>query len=143
MSDPRPAQIMMIEDNPADQIVTKRALKRARVLNEVQIFETAETALTALQDASAATPDLILLDLSLPGMSGQQFLSHLKENSAFKHIPVAALSSSQAESDIVSSWDLGVIAYLVKPVAFGELCEIMEHLTALYLQFVVLPKAPE
>ncbi len=138
---------MMIEDNPADQIVTKRALKRARVLNEVQIFDTAEAALTSLQNTSGATPDLIpdliLLDLSLPGMSGQQFLSRLKEDPDFKHIPVAVLSSSQAQSDIASTWDLGAVAYLVKPVAFGELCEIMEHLTALYLQFVILPKAPE
>lgn len=135
----RPASIMMIEDNMTDIKRTRSALKHARVLNELTVFQQAEPALADLTDPSRPLPDLILLDLSLPGMSGLDFLQQVKAAPELKRIPVCTVSSSQAEADIAKSWDLGVVGYIVKPIDLATLQATMEHLATFYLEIVVLP----
>lgn len=135
----RAARILMVEDNEVDSMRARKALETARFLNEITEFEYAEAALEYLQDPDVPLPDLVLLDLNLPGMSGQEFLALVKADDRFKRIPVVALTTSESDQDILSSWDLGVSCYIVKPVTLPRLSEVMDQLGGLYFEMVTLP----
>ncbi len=139
MTEYRPARIMMIEDNEVDLLRARQALQAARFLNDITDFEYAESALEYLNDESKDLPDLILLDLNLPGMSGREFLAIMKASSRARHVPVVALTTSEADNDILASWELGVAGYIVKPVSLSRLSEIMDQFVGLYFEMVVLP----
>lgn len=140
----RPARIMMIEDNQVDIIRTTKALENSRFLNSLDTFEYAERALDSLRSSNAdgdGLPDLILLDLNLPGMNGQEFLAAVKADSELRRIPVVALTSSDQDSDIIRSWDLGVAGYIVKPIGMDTLLDVIDTLGHLFFELVVLPTA--
>ncbi len=130
---------MMIEDNEVDSMRARKALAGARFVNEISEFEFAEAALESLRNPDNPIPDLILLDLNLPGMTGQEFLAAIKAEVPLKRIPVVALTTSETDQDILSSWDLGVVGYIVKPVTLARLAEVMNQLTGLYFEMIALP----
>jgi len=126
--------ILLAEDNANDVELTLEALRGNRVANEVVVVRDGAEALDYLcrrgQFAGRATdnPGLILLDLKMPKVDGLEVLRQVKSHPALKTIPVVMLTSSREENDVVSTYDLGVNAYVVKPVVFTEFMEAVRVL---------------
>jgi two-component system, chemotaxis family, response regulator Rcp1 len=141
----RPAQVMLIEDNNGDVILTRRALKEAKISNQLTVAMSGEEAITMLNKegeyADVMTPDLILLDLNLPKMHGQEVLRIIKDSVGTKHIPVIILSSSRAEQDVVRSYNLHANGYVVKPLNLNSFKEVVEKIEKFWFTLVVLPDA--
>lgn len=140
----RPAQVLLVEDNAGDVMLTKRAFSSAKIANEITVAKSGEEALTILlkedEHEHAATPDLVLLDLNLPQMSGQDVLSFIKSNDNLKHIPVIVLSSSKAEQDVIKSYNLYANGYVVKPISLDSFSEVIQKIETFWFTLVVLPK---
>lgn len=139
----RPAQVLLIEDNVGDAMLTRRAFKGAKIANELTIAKSGEEALAILlkegEFAAASTPDLILLDLNLPQISGQDVLDFIKNNQNLKHIPVIVLSSSKAEQDVIKSYNLYANGYVVKPINIDNFTEVIQKIEAFWFALVVMP----
>jgi CheY-like chemotaxis protein len=140
---PRPIEILLVEDNPADARLTSEMLKEARVANRLTVAGTGADALRLLLrqelDSSAPRPDLILLDLNLPGISGQEVLGHVKSHPDLRRIPVVILTSSRAEQDVRRSYDLHANAYVVKPVDLTQFTDVVQSIEDFWLAVVKLP----
>ena len=130
---------MMIEDNETDILRASAALRQTDVPAFSSVHTQAERALVQLRDETHALPDLILLDLSLPGISGLEFLEEVKADARLRSVPVCTLSSSEAGADIARTWELGVVGYIVKPVKFSSLIEALRALTDYFFDAVSLP----
>lgn len=146
MVEPRtePIGILLVEDNLGDAELTELALKRARVLNRVNVVEDGESALAFLRRegryADAPRADLIFLDLNLPRMDGREFLTALKADRALNHIPVVVLTSSEAEEDILRAYKLQANCYVKKPVRFEEFLKTIALIDEFWLSVVRLPR---
>lgn len=139
--------ILVVEDNPKDVILIKRAIRKSKLLNPLQIVNDGEQAVNYLSGSGAYAdrqeyplPILILLDLKIPRKSGLEVLSWLRQQKGLKRLPVVILTSSNQTSDINQAYDLGVNSYLVKPVAFEALVEMVESLGLFWL---ILSTTPE
>ena len=143
----RPARVLLVEDNNGDIILTRRAFRESRIANELDVVTSGEDALSYLKQegeyAKVGTPDLILLDLNLPQMSGQEVLSFIKEEKALRHIPVIILSSSSAEQDVVKSYNLHANGYVIKPMNLEAFKEVVSTLERFWFTLVVLPDAAD
>ncbi|MDB5803484.1 MAG: response regulator receiver protein [Betaproteobacteria bacterium] len=123
-------EILLVEDNPLDAELTMRGLKSGQVAGKVTWLKDGQQALDYLFRAGAHTgrpggePRLILLDLKMPRVDGIEVLRAIKADESTRRIPVVIMTSSQEESDVVKSYDLGVNSYLVKPIAFDALTEV-------------------
>jgi CheY-like chemotaxis protein len=119
-------RILLVEDSPNDVELTLTALAESRLANEVVVARDGEEALDylyrrgAYQGRSNGNPAVVLLDLKLPKLDGLEVLHQVKADPALRSIPVVMLTSSREERDLVRSYDLGVNAYVVKPVEFAE-----------------------
>lgn len=115
----RPVDILLVEDDEGDAFLTENALSRGHVPFSLHVVATGEEALDFVfqrgRHGSAPRPDLILLDLNLPGIHGREVLGELKQHHSLRRIPVVVLTSSRAESDILRSYNLYANAYMVKP----------------------------
>ena len=122
----RPRQILLAEDSPEDAELTLAALADHNLANEVVHLRDGVEVLDYLNrrhefaERPEGNPGLMILDLKMPRIDGLQVLEAIKSDDSFRSIPVVILTSSREESDLVRSYDLGVNAYVVKPVAFGE-----------------------
>lgn len=142
---PREAiQILLVEDSPSDAELTIDALRSARVLNEVHRVSDGVEALRFLrregEHASAPHPDLILLDLNLPRMSGYELLERIKGDEVLRATPVIILTTSQAERDIARSYQLQANCYVSKPVDLQSFLDVVQHTGEFWLQIVRLPQ---
>lgn len=139
----RTAQVLLIEDNHGDAVLTRRAFRRARIANEITVAETGEKGLSILRRegefAAAPRPDLILLDLNLPHMHGKDFLSLVKTDPDLKRIPVVVLSSSSADVDVVMSYDRHANGYITKPITTETYDDIVERLEQYWFGLMQLP----
>jgi CheY-like chemotaxis protein len=106
-------RILLVEDNPGDVELTRRAFRELPV--EIEVVKDGEQALERLFDASKPTPDVVLLDLNLPRVTGWEVLEQAKRSPLTKRIPIVVLTSSEADNDILKSYDLHVNGYMVKP----------------------------
>jgi CheY-like chemotaxis protein len=126
--------ILIAEDNANDVELTLGALRANRVANDVVVVRDGAQALDYLYCRNAYTdrlpenPGLILLDLKMPKVDGLEVLQQVKKDPALKTIPVVMLTSSREEQDLVRTYDLGVNAYVVKPVVFGDFIEAVKAL---------------
>ena len=124
MNDIRP--ILLAEDNPADAEMAIDALREANLANPIIHVEDGVEVLDFLlrrgawADRKEEDPSVLLLDIKMPRMDGLEVLQHMRDNEALRTIPVVILSSSREESDLARSWDLGVNAYVVKPVDIDQ-----------------------
>ena len=144
------AVILLAEDDPGDQELTRRALEQSRIRNELYIVEDGEEALNYLrrrgkyQDpASSPKPDLMLLDLNMPKMDGKQLLEQMRADPNLRRIPVVALTTSKQENDIIRTYDLGANSYIVKPVDMDQFVNAIKVLKDYWFQIVVLPPRGE
>lgn len=141
--EPSAVEILLVEDNPGDVKLTKKALEQANLENNLHVatdgVEAMEFLNKADEHADAPRPDLVLLDLNMPRKDGQDVLADMKEDDELSRIPVVILTSSESEEDIVKSYDLNANAYLTKPVDYDGFLEIIDSLENFWLQVVKFP----
>jgi CheY-like chemotaxis protein len=134
-----PIELLLVEDNPADQELTLHVLKRHNLANRVKIARDGAEALEFLFGSESeprteeTVPRIILLDLKLPKVSGLEVLGRLKADPRTKHIPVVVLTSSRQDTDLARCYELGVNSYVVKPVDFGQFAEAVRQLGLYWL----------
>jgi two-component system, chemotaxis family, response regulator Rcp1 len=125
--------IMLVEDDPGDQKLIKTSLNNQRITNTPVVASSAEEALEYLQkgktDGSILMPDLILLDLNMPGIGGRELLRLIKSDKELETIPVVILTTSEADKDILESFRLQAAGYIKKPVALADFQEVMQTLS--------------
>ena len=122
--------ILLVEDNPMDVDLTKRAFARRKLINPFQIARDGEEALQwiARWETGESSPVVILLDLKLPKVNGLEVLEHLKNHPLFHAIPVVVLTSSAEDRDVQRAYALGANSYIVKPVDFDKFMEVAGHI---------------
>ena len=139
----RPIEILMVEDNPGDVRLAMEALKEGKVRNHMHTVGDGEEALVFLrrqgQYAQVPRPDLILLDLNLPKKTGQEVLAEIKEDPDLRRIPVVILTVSQAEADILKTYNLHANCYITKPVDLDRFIEVVKSIEDFWLTVVMLP----
>jgi CheY-like chemotaxis protein len=138
-----PIEILMIEDNPGDVRLTQEVLRDAKVHNTLRSVKDGEEAMHYLYKtgpyAEAARPDLVLLDLNLPRMTGLEILQKIKSDKDLRSISVVILTSSQAEKDILAGYDGFANAYITKPVSLDQFNRIVQAIEGFWLEIVKLP----
>jgi len=145
MDDLKSIHIVMAEDDPDDRMLTRRALKKSRLVNTFNTVEDGEELMDylyqrgAYEDAEVPRPGVILLDLNMPRMDGREALQRIKSDADLRRIPVIVLTTSEAEQDIIESYDLGVNAYVTKPVTFEGLVDAIQALGDFWFEIVKLP----
>jgi CheY-like chemotaxis protein len=141
----RPAEILLVEDNPGDVELIAEALREGGVLNHVSVTNDGEQAANFLDRApgfeDAPRPDLILLDLNLPKKSGFELLREIKGSPELSRIPVVILTSSEADRDILKSYELRANCFISKPVDVDEFLETVRSTGQFWLMIVKLPLA--
>ena len=140
MGEPKPApvRLLLVDDDPEDAFLTRRAFQRCRLTNEFAHVPSAE-AMFALLGSDEPRPDLILLDINMPGMGGLEALRRLRADAALRAIPVVVLSTSDDVGDVLSSYDIGANSYVTKPVSSEGLTEIARLFDEYWFQLVRLP----
>jgi CheY-like chemotaxis protein len=147
MTDPlskRPlVEILLVEDNPSDVILTQIALRQCKIANNLQVAADGEAALQLLRGqgkhADSPRPDLILLDLNLPRMDGRELLAAIKDDENLRTIPVVVLTTSEAERDVVQSYTLHANAYITKPIDMDQFVRIVRAIDEFWFDIVRLP----
>ncbi len=143
----RPARILLVEDSPGDVILTRRAFKGSKIANSMSVATSGEEAVAMLSQegeyAESELPDIILLDLNLPRMSGKDVLQIVKGDPRTSHIPVVMLSSSRAEQDVIKSYQLHANGYVVKPLSLEKFTEVVQKIEQFWFTLVVLPDAAD
>lgn len=132
-------QILLVEDNEGDIILTLEALKETRVRNQVSIARNGEKALAFLQEASVL-PDLILLDINLPKVDGLEVLQTIKSNERLKIIPVIMLSTSSSDRDVKASYMNHANCFISKPVDLGHFMEVVRTIENFWISIARLPQ---
>lgn len=139
----RPIEILLVEDNPGDARLAKEALKDAKVRNNLHLVMDGEKAMNFLykrdEFENVPEPDLILLDLNLPKKDGREILAEVKKDAKLKKIPVVILTTSQAEQDILHSYDLYANCYINKPVDLDQFLHVVKTIENFWLTIVKLP----
>ncbi|MFT6068307.1 MAG: two-component system response regulator [Bacteriovoracaceae bacterium] len=140
--DSRPAEILLIEDEQADIDLISRAFEKSKISNNLSFVRNGEEALEFLRKEGAysdvKTPDIVLLDLNMPKMSGREILVQVKSDESLKMIPIIVLTSSDAEEDIVKSYQLGANCYIQKPIDLNEVNKIILSLENFWFSIVTL-----
>ena len=141
-----PITILLVEDDPAEQKLIKTSLKYQRIANDLRIVNSGEEALDFLYHRGnyakdTSLPDLVLLDLNMPGMGGKEFLKRIKDDENLKQIPVVILTTSESERDIIDSYKLQASGYVSKPVTLDEFKEVMKRIEEYW--FVVCKRPPK
>jgi CheY-like chemotaxis protein len=139
----RPVEILLVEDNPGDARLTVEALREGKIRNNLHHARDGVEALAFLRregaHAAAPTPDIVLLDLNLPRKDGREVLGEMKRDMRLKSIPVVVLTTSEAEQDIVSSYELHANCYITKPVDLDKFISIVKAIEDFWLAVVKLP----
>ena len=137
-------EILLVEDNPGDIRLTQEVLKEGKIHNHLNVVEDGEKAIAFLNRIepyiNAPLPDLILLDLNLPRRNGLEVLGIIKTNEALKHIPVVVFTTSQAEEDITSAYNLHANCYITKPIDLEQFTKSVKSIEDFWLSIVKLPK---
>jgi two-component system, chemotaxis family, response regulator Rcp1 len=138
-----PIQILLVEDSVSDAELTIEAMRDAKVANELHVVADGVLALAFLRKQGeyrrAPRPDLVLLDLNLPRKSGTEVLAEMRSDPLLRAIPVAVLTTSKAESDVLRSYELGANCFITKPVRFAEFLEVIQSIQDFWLSIVRFP----
>ena len=139
-----PIEILLVEDNPGDARLAKEALRDSKLKNNLYVVEDGVEAIKFLGAETpyenAVRPDLILIDLNLPRMDGREVLKAIKSDERFKRIPVVILTMSNAEEDILKSYNLHANCYITKPLDLDQFIKVVQSIEDFWLTIVRLPK---
>jgi CheY-like chemotaxis protein len=140
---PVPIDILLVEDDPGDVLMTREAFAHHKIRNPLHVAEDGVEALRFLKRegpfAAAPRPGLILLDLNLPRKDGRELLGEIKQDPGLRTIPVVVLTTSEAEEDILRSYELHANAYVTKPVDFEKFVEVVRKIDDFWVTVVQLP----
>ena len=143
MEDLALVDVLLVEDDPGDVVLIKEAFEYNKVHNTLHIVSDGVEALEFLhrrgQYEGAPRPDLVLLDLNLPRKDGREVLEEVKADRDLRTIPVVVLTTSEAEEDILRSYDLHANAYVTKPVDFDRFIEVVRLIDDFFVTVVKLP----
>ncbi len=132
-----PIEILLVEDDPGDVLITREAFAEHKVSNRLTVCTDGAEALRFLrregEHAGATRPDIVLLDLNLPGVDGRAVLEVIHADPALNDIPVVVLTSSVAEEDFLRSHELRVDSYIAKPVDFASLMHVVRRIETFYV----------
>jgi CheY-like chemotaxis protein len=141
----RPIEVLLIEDDPGDTLMIQEAFQENKVRNRLSCVTDGVDALAFLrrqgEHADAPRPDLILLDLNLPRKDGHEVLAEIKEDDELRPIPVVVLTTSEADEDILRSYQLHANAYVTKPVDFDRFISVVRQIDDFFVEVVKLPPA--
>ena len=141
----RVVDILLVEDDPGDELITREAFQDNKIKNTLHVARDGQEGLDFLYRrgiyADAPTPDLILLDLNLPKYDGRQLLETVKSDTDLCHIPVVVLTTSSAEEDILRSYQLHANAYVTKPVDLDQFMKAVREIDEFFVQVVRLPQS--
>ena len=139
--------ILMADDDPDDRLMTQLAFKKAKLVNELRFVEDGEELMDYLHKkgkygngTDAPRPGLILLDLNMPKKDGREALKEIKDDPGLKSIPIVVMTTSKAEQDIYSSYNLGVNSFITKPVSFDGMVFVITTLSQYWFEIVQLPE---
>ena len=139
----RPIEILLVEDSPSDANLTIREFGKAKIANNLHWVENGEAAMDYLrcqgEFANALRPDLVLLDLNLPGMDGREVLAEVKADSDLKRIPIVILTTSTDEEDVLRSYNLNANCYVTKPIDMHQFIHVVQLINEFWLAAVKLP----
>lgn len=139
----KPIDILLVEDNPGDARLTREALAASTLRSTLYDVRDGEQAMAFLRREGAfdwaPTPDLVLLDLNLPRRDGREVLDDIKRDPALKHIPVVVLTSSEAEEDIIRSYQLHANCFITKPSDLEALTHVVRGIEQFWFTLVKLP----
>jgi len=137
----------MCDDDPDDQLLVTDALEEARLGNPIDFTNNGKELLQYLNREGKyehlmgqPLPGLILLDLNMPVMDGREALAKIKQHEKFRSIPIIVLTTSKAEADIARTYDMGVNSFIMKPVSFDSLVDMVRSVTDYWFHLVSLPK---
>jgi two-component system response regulator len=143
----RPIDILLVEDNPGDVDLAREALADSKINNRLFTVGDGEAAIDFLFKRNGyqnmPRPDLILLDLNLPRKDGREVLADIKSHKILKCIPVVILTTSQADEDVLKSYNLHANCYITKPIAFDQFIKVVRSIEGFWLSIVVLPPTGE
>ncbi|MDD5030153.1 MAG: response regulator [Rhodoferax sp.] len=137
-------EILLVEDNPGDVLLTREAMKAGKLRNRLSVASDGEQAMAFLRRqgrfADAPRPDLILLDLNLPRKDGREVLAELKADPCLKSIPVVVLTTSAADQDVQRAYDLHANCFITKPVDFNQFMRVVQQIDEFWINLVTLPR---
>ncbi len=136
----RPIRLLLVDDSPSDRGLAEFAFEESRIVNELSTAEEGEAALRQLRDPATPLPDLILLDLNMPGMDGREFLSVVKADERLCGIPVVILTSSVADEDVSEAYRAQCAGYIRKPVTLEGLIEVVRGIERYW--FAIVERVP-
>ncbi|HVM27540.1 MAG TPA: response regulator [Mycobacteriales bacterium] len=143
-SDVKVIDVLLVEDDPGDVLMTREAFLDHKLKNVLHVVDNGADAMAFLRKegeyAEAPTPDLVLLDLNLPRMDGREVLAQIKADDELRSIPVVVLTTSEAEEDILRSYQLHANAYVTKPVDFERFLEVVRQIDEFFVTVVKLPR---
>jgi len=139
----RPAEILLVEDNPGDVELTREAMVEANVSNNLHVVHDGVEAMAFMRRqgkyVQAPRPDLVLLDLNLPKKDGREVLAEIKGDDDLKVVPVVILTTSDADADVLKSYQLYANSYITKPLAFAGFATVVRSIECFWFGVVVLP----
>ncbi|WP_027005058.1 response regulator [Conexibacter woesei] len=139
----QPIEVLLVEDDPGDVLLIREAFEFNKVHNNLNVVNDGEQALAYLRQegeyARSLRPDLILLDLNLPRKDGREVLAEVKADERLRAIPVVVLTTSEAEEDVLKSYQLHANAYVTKPVDFERFVAIVRQIDDFFVSVVRLP----
>jgi CheY-like chemotaxis protein len=140
----RPLEILIVEDNPVDVLITKEALKETKVATNISVMGDGVEAMAFLNAegkySDRPIPDLILLDLNLPKRDGREVLAEIKRDPDLRRIPVLVLTTSKADEDVVHSYELHANCVITKPVDLDKFVSVIKSIDGFWLNIVRLPE---
>ncbi len=139
----KPVEILLVEDNEGDIILTTEALEEGKINNSISVVKDGWEAVQFLEKKNgyegAVTPDLILLDINLPKLNGHEVLNHIKSNPDLTHIPVVMLTTSSSEVDVIKSYKNHANCYITKPVDVNNFLDVISKIESFWISIVQLP----
>ena len=136
-------EVLLVEDDPGDVLMTREAFEQHKLRNTLHVVSDGVEALSFLRQegeyANVPRPDLVLLDLNLPRKDGREVLAEIKADPQLRRTPVVVLTTSEAEEDVLRSYDLHANAYVAKPVDFDRFIDVVRRIDSFFVTVVKLP----
>jgi CheY-like chemotaxis protein len=147
--DPGPVTLLLADDDPDDCLLARQALEKSRLASDLRCVEDGEELLDYLRrrgkfadPKQSPRPGLILLDLNMPRKDGREALREIRNDPKLRAIPIVVLTTSKSEEDVTRAYHLGVNSYIIKPVRFSALVEVMQAIGRYWFEIVELPGRP-